>query len=262
MPLAATILGDGQPIVLLPWFGHDGSAMARAFEPVFVPESPWQRIYLDPPGTGDSSPVEPSSDAVLDAVGETVRSIVGDDSYLLAGCSYGGYLAAALARRAPTQVSALLLVCTGTKLDPSTRNLGGVTPATPEPGWLDGVPVDLHGYFGRAIGCQTRAVADRIAATFAGSVPNDDRYLETLRSTGYELTRGHLTAPFGAPTLVLTGRNDQIAGYVDQFEDLARYPKASYVALNDAGHYLPFEQPERFTTLVGDWLKRVSSHST
>jgi pimeloyl-ACP methyl ester carboxylesterase len=45
-----------------------------------------------------------------------------------------------------------------------------------------------------------------------------------------------LTAPFGAPTLVLTGRNDQIAGYVDQFEDLARYPKASYVAINDAGH--------------------------
>jgi pimeloyl-ACP methyl ester carboxylesterase len=55
--------------------------------------------------------------------------------------------------------------------------------------------------------------------------------------------------PFDAPTLVLTGRKDQIAGYVDQFEDLARYPKASYVALNHAGHCLPFEQPQRFATL-------------
>jgi pimeloyl-ACP methyl ester carboxylesterase len=110
-----------------------------------VPDSPWQRIYLDLPGTGGSSPVEPSSDAVLDAVSETVRSILGSDPYLLAGCSYGGYLAAALARRTPAQVAGLLLVCTGTKIQPETRNLSGVRPATPEPGWLDGVPVDLNG---------------------------------------------------------------------------------------------------------------------
>jgi pimeloyl-ACP methyl ester carboxylesterase len=255
MVLSTGVLGDGQPIVCLPWFGHDGTAMAQAFEPVFAGSSRWRRIYVDPPGTGQSSPVEPTSDAVLDAVGETVQSLVGDDPFLLAGCSYGGYLAAALARRAPAQVAGLLLVCTGSKLDPSTRNLSGVRPATPEPGWLDGVPVELHGYFGRSIGCQTRAVADRIAATFVAGVPTDDDYLKTLRSTGYELTHDDLTAPFDGPTLVLAGRNDQIAGYVDQFEDLARYPTASYAVLNDAGHYLPFEQPQRFATLVRDWLR-------
>jgi pimeloyl-ACP methyl ester carboxylesterase len=257
MVLTTQTHGDGDPVVCLPWFGHDGAAMAQAFEPVFAASSRWRRIYLDLPGTGSSAPVHPTSDAVLDAVGETVSSLVGDEPYLLAGCSYGGYLAAAQARRAAAQVTGLLLVCTGTKLDPSMRNLSGVAPATPEPGWLDGVPADLHGYFGRAIGCQTREVADRIVATFTASAPTDDEYLEALRSTGYELTGDDLTARFGAPTLVMTGRNDQIGGYVDQFEDLARYPTASYVALNDAGHYLPFEQPQRFVTLVRDWLSQL-----
>jgi pimeloyl-ACP methyl ester carboxylesterase len=257
MVLSTQIHGDGDPLVCLPWFGHDGAAMAAAFEPVFAESSRWRRIYLDLPGTGSSPLVHPTSDAVLDAVGETIRSLLGDEPYLLAGCSYGGYLAAAQARRAAAQVAGLLLVCTGTKLDPASRNLGGVTPAAPEPGWLAGVPPELHGYFGRAIGCQTRAVADRIAATFTASVPTDDGYLETLRSTGYELTRDDLATRFDASTLVMTGRNDQIGGYVDQFEDLARYPQASYVALNDAGHYLPFEQPQRFVTLVRDWLSQL-----
>jgi pimeloyl-ACP methyl ester carboxylesterase len=247
--------GDGEPVVLLPWFGHDGSAMAQAFEPVFAGTSRWRRIYLDLPGTGNSAPVDPSSDAVLDAVSDTVGPIVGAEPYLLGGCSYGGYLAAALARRAADQVARLFLVCTGTKLDPATRNLTGVTAPTPEPGWLDGVPTELHGYFGRAIGCQTREVADRIAAVFAASGPTDDDYLEALRSTGFELSNpADLTSSCNAPTLILAGRSDQIAGYVDQFEDLARYPQASFVALNDAGHYLPFEQPQLFMTLVREWL--------
>jgi pimeloyl-ACP methyl ester carboxylesterase len=262
MVLSTHVHGHGVPIVLLPWFGHDGAAMAQAFEPVFAESSQWQRIYLDLPGTGAAQPVEPTSDAVLDAVEETIESVVGGNRYLLAGCSYGGHLAAAQARRAATQVAGLLLVCSGPKLDAATRNLSGVLEPTPEPHWLDDVPTELHGYFNRSIGCQTREVAHRIAAVFAAAVPTDDTYLTALRSTGFELSPRDVPGSFDAPTFVLTGRNDQIAGYVDQFEDLSRYPQASYVALNDAGHYLPFEQPDRFTALVGDWLGRVSLHST
>jgi pimeloyl-ACP methyl ester carboxylesterase len=75
-----------------------------------------------------------------------------------------------------------------------------------------------------------------------------------LRSTSYELSCPVLASSCDAPTLVLAGRSDQIAGYVDQFEDLAQYPQGSFVAFSDAGHYLPFEQPERFTRLARDWL--------
>jgi pimeloyl-ACP methyl ester carboxylesterase len=257
MVLSTHIHGDGDPIVLLPWFGHDGAAMAQAFEPVFTEPSPWQRIYVDLPGTGASPPVEPTSDAVLDAVRETIEALIGSRRYLLAGCSYGGHLAAAQARRAAAQTAGLLLVCSGPKLDPTTRNLSGVLESTPEPNWLDGVPTELHGYFDRSIGRQTRDVADRIAAVFASAAPTDEDYLSALRSTGFELSPRDVPESFDEPTLMLVGRTDRIAGYVDQFEDLARYPRAGYVALDDVGHYLPFEQPQRFAVLVRDWLARV-----
>jgi pimeloyl-ACP methyl ester carboxylesterase len=253
MVLATRVHGDGDPVVLLPWFGHDGAAMAQAFEPVFA-DSSWQRIYVDLPGTGASPRVEASSDAVLDAVTETIEALLGSQRYLLAGCSYGGHLAAAQARRDATKAAGLLQVCSGPKLDLATRNLSGVLESTPDPNWLDGAPTELHGYFERSIGHQTRDVADRIAAVFATAAPTDEEYLTALRSTGFELSPQSVPESFDEPTLMLVGRADRIAGYIDQFEDLARYPKASYVALNDAGHYLPFEQPQRFAALVRDWL--------
>ena len=85
--------------------------MAAAFEPVFAGAGDLCRIYIDLPGTGDSPPVEPHSDAVLEAVEETIESMIGAAPFLLAGCSYGGYLAAGLARRTPTHIAGLLLVC-------------------------------------------------------------------------------------------------------------------------------------------------------
>lgn len=59
--------------------------------------------------------------------------------------------------------------------------------------------------------------------------------------------------------MVVTGRDDRIVGYADQFNVLASYPLATYVALSSAGHYLPLEQPEAFWSLVRDWLARCSS---
>jgi pimeloyl-ACP methyl ester carboxylesterase len=257
MVLSTCARGEGYPVVCLPWFGHDGAAMAQAFEPVFADSSPWQRLYLDLPGTGISPAVEPTSDAVLDAISQTIDALLGDRPYLLAGCSYGGHLAAAQARRAATRVTGMLQVCSGPKLDPATRTLSGVLESIPEPNWLDGVPPDLHGYFERSIGCQTREVADRIAAVFAAADPMDEAYLEALRSTGFELSPQDVPDSFDSPTLMLVGRCDRVAGYLDQFDDLARYPKGGYVALAGVGHYLPCEQPQRFVTLVRDWLSQL-----
>lgn len=257
MVLAVTVRGEGRPIVLLPWFGLDSAVMAAAFEPVFSATTGWRRIYVDLPGTGRSSPVAANSDAVLDAVRETVDSIVGAEPYLLAGCSYGGYLAAGLARRTPARVAALLLVCAGVKIRPADRNLDQVLSPTPQQNWLDDVPAGLHDHLARAIGNQTRSVASSIAAAITLGGSGDDGYLERLRSTGYELSDERSPRTFDGNVTVLAGRQDRIAGFLDQFAALSLYPQGSFVALNAAGHYLPFEQPQRFKAITLDWLARA-----
>lgn len=234
MVLPVRILGTGPPVVLLPWFGLDQAVMAAAFEPVFAATSGWCRIYVDLPGTGQSPAIEPRCDAVLETVLETVGPIT-RAPFLVAGCSYGGYLAAGLARRAPAQVAGLLMVCPGVKILPADRNLDHVLPSEPEPGWLRDVPTELHDHFSRGIRNQTGPVASRVARALRLAGPTDDAYLAVLRSTGYQLSDEGSASRLDGNVAILAGRADRITGHLDQFDALAGYPRGSYVALSRLG---------------------------
>jgi pimeloyl-ACP methyl ester carboxylesterase len=259
MTLFAHRHGAGPPLVLLPWFGHDGGVLAAACEPV-LDGLPYQRVYLDLPGTGRSAPVEPRSDAVAAAVGETIDDLGAPAGVPVVGCSYGGYLAAAVARRTPYRIHELMLACSGIRIRPGDRDLRGVAPPVTEPGWLDGVPDRHREHLSRAVGRQTGAVADRIAAALAAGPPPDEGYLAELRGPGYPVTDEAALAELAVPVTVLAGRRDRIAGFRDQFEFAARGPAGGdYVLLDECGHYLPFEQPERFADLVRVWLGRAGA---
>jgi pimeloyl-ACP methyl ester carboxylesterase len=255
MTLSARSHGDGRPIVMLPWFALAGAAAEAAFEPALAPLVGWRRVYVDLPGTGSSPAVGSTSDAVLDAVAAAADALVGG-RFVLAGCSYGGYIASGLARRMPGRVAGLVLVSSGVRIDPAERNLDGVAPSTPDADWLADVPPELHEHFERAIGVQTRAVASRTAAAFAACPPADDAYLEHLRATGYGLSDEASAATYDGPTLMLIGRSDRVAGYRDQLDAMARYPHGDYVALSGTGHYLPLERTAAFADVVSHWLAR------
>jgi len=260
--LSTQIHGTGRPLVVLPWFGFDHGVMEAAFEPVFAGITGWRRIYVDLPGTGASMPVEPSSDAVLAAVSETVSEIIGADGpALVAGCSYGGYLAAGLARRTPTLMSGLLLVCPGVKIRLGQRNLSNVAAASAQPEWLAEVPTEWHDHLAHGVGNQTAPVAKRLVDVFRLNGLTNGTYLEELRSKGYQLTDEASSLPFNGNVTILAGTQDRIVGCLDQFDTLSRYPHGTFVALGDTGHYLPFEQPELFTTLTLSWLSKAGATS-
>ncbi len=261
MTLVGETRGEGVPIVLLPWFGLDRLAMAAAFEPTIEGSACWQRVYVDLPGCGQSPAGAESSDGVVDAVCDYVDAKLGSEPFLLSGCSYGGYLAAAIARRRPDQVAGLLLVCPGIKILADDRVLpeGPSSPAAGD--WLTDVPPDLHDHLSRAVGHRTGEVASRVARALSAGGPADEEYLQRLRTTGYQLSDEDSSTVYAGPTSVLAGREDRIVGYADQFHAIDRYPDVTYVALSAAGHYLPFEQPAAFRSLTQEWLARCSSRS-
>ena len=246
--------GEGWPVVVLPSFSLDHNAMAEVVEPVFAATAGWSRLYVDLPGTGASPPGEPRSDAVLDDVVRAVDSMLGDQLFLVAGWSYGGYLAAGLARRLLPRIGGLLMMCTGFKIRPQDRNLAGVLPSHAEPGWLADVPAHLHDHFTHAIGCQTAAVAKRVAAVLARNGPTDEPYLAALRADGFALSDEDLPTLCSAPVSILTGRRDRVAGYADLFNSLSHYDHGDYLTISNAGHYLPLEQPRLFEAAALSWL--------
>ena len=261
MALHVHVLGDGRPLVVLPSFSLDHVAMAAVFEPVLSSRSGWMRIYVDLPGTGTSSPGEPRSDAVLDEVVHTLDGLLERQSFLVAGWSYGAYLAAGLARRLPERVDGILLTCSGFKIRPEDRNLTGVLPSRAEPDWLTDVPPRLHEHFEHAIGRQSAQVARRVAEVIALNGPTDATYLATLRNDGFALTDEGARVPYEGNVTFLNGRRDRVAGYLDAFEALDRYDRATYVAVADAGHYLPLEQPQIFAAVALSWLDECASES-
>lgn len=246
----------------LPWFGLGHSAASAALEPAVGTGSGWQRIYVDPPGCGESRAGREHSDAVVDAMAEFITRQLGSRRILLAGCSYGGYIAAALARRLPQRIAGLLLICYGPKIRPEDRDLPE-TPSTPAPeGWLVDVPADLREHLSVAIGNRTREVATRVGAIVSSANSGDDVYLRRLQATGYQLSDEDSPVVFEGPTCIVAGRHDRIVGYADQFRSLAAYPNGSFHALDGAGHYLPFERPDEFAGLMRSWLSRCASQLT
>jgi pimeloyl-ACP methyl ester carboxylesterase len=259
------VAGEGRPLVVLPGLGLDGAVMAAAFEPVFAgPEGDGVcRIYLDLPGHGGSPAVGSTSDDVLDAVRSTLEELSGGMPYLLAGHSYGGYLAYGLARRVPERVAGLLMVTSAGRVAPEVeRDLAGVQPPDPEPGWLDAVSGEqreagLDDYFAHAVGRQSSDVGRRMAAAFAACGPQDEPYLQRLRAEGFALRDEDEAFCYGGPASVLAGRRDRTVGYRDSFRLLDSLPAATFTVLPDAGHYLPFERPEAFAMLVLEWLAQA-----
>ncbi len=187
MRLAKETRGVGRPIVCLPWFSLDRSVMAAALEPALAGLAGWQRIYVDLPGCGQSPPGPANSDGAVEVLADFLDREIGSARPLLAGCSYGGYLAAALARRHPHRIAGLLLVCHGTKIRVEDRDL---PPGTAEAGsWLHGVPADLRDHLSTAIGNRKPEVAQRLAAVLSAAKQDND-YLQRLRTTGYQLSDG------------------------------------------------------------------------
>jgi pimeloyl-ACP methyl ester carboxylesterase len=259
--LARDSVGAGIPLVCLHPFGTDRSVMKAAMEPALAggdgPGERLRRIYPDLPGCGESAPVAATSEAVLAAVSGLLDAETGGEPALLAGWSYGGYLAAALARRQPARVAGLLLICTGVRIMPGDRDLPAGPAAAAEPGWLDGVPAGLRGYLSQALGARTAAAAARVAGVLTAAAPCDEEYLETLRSQGYRLADEDSAAGYQGPALLLAGRGDRIGGYADSFRLLGSMPEADYLVLAQAGHLLPLEQPAAFRSVTAEWLARA-----
>jgi pimeloyl-ACP methyl ester carboxylesterase len=264
MDLAWEEHGQGEPVLCMPGFGMDRTVMAAAMEPVLGQRPGLRRVYLDLPGHGESAAGPPSPAGVSGEVSAFIDGPLGGGPVLLAGWSYGGYIAATLARRRPATVTGALLICPAISLLPGAeRELPGpAEPAGPaavvaDPGlghWLDGVPTELRDHLAAAVGNRKAEVAGRVAAALAASLPGDEEYLERLRSRGYQSPDDGGSATYPGPACILTGRQDRIVGYADQFRALGVFPAASYSVVAEAGHYLPFEQPAAFAALVNEWL--------
>jgi pimeloyl-ACP methyl ester carboxylesterase len=126
-------------------------------------------------------------------------------------------------------------------------------------------PDEAEGLFQGAV-VQSQKVVDYIRVNFSSANEIGDQVFQAKirehpKNYAFSFDVDTLPKPFPAPTLIVTGRQDSWVGYRDAWEILENYPRATFVVLDRAGHFLGVEQEDLFHTLVGEWLDRVKEYA-
>jgi pimeloyl-ACP methyl ester carboxylesterase len=258
MTLTHVEVGAGAPVLALHGWTPDHHLVLGCLEPVFARRAGYRRLYPDLPGMGKSPAGSvASSDDVLTALREFVAATIGDEPFLLVGQSYGGYLARGLARALGPQVSGLALLCPiGVEVEHSGRTVPPRQVLRPDP------TLDLSeaaDFTDLAVVHTREAVRRYRDDVVVGLAVADTEAMARIRERWVLTVDPESGAPYPRPTLIVTGRQDDIVGYVDQFALLPHYPRATFAVLDVAGHNLQFEQPALFEHLVEEWLDRVTT---
>ncbi len=231
-------MGQGQPLLILHgWAGHM-APMKAVFEPLFTCESTIERIYIDLPGMAESVATLSvlTTDFVLKSLIEFIQAEI-KGPLLLAGYSYGGYLARAISAQIPEQIKGLFLLAPMIEPAHDKRQL-------PDVDW----------FYETAICKQARKKSDSFWLV------QNEVALDQLRKH-YGLQKSIAQVPvFEKPTLILLGQQDGTVGYKDQLKMLDDYPRASFAILDMAGHNLQAEQSQVFNFFVKNWLERCEKN--
>lgn len=254
--------GEGKPIILLHGGGPDRRSMIGCMEPILKRRKGWQRIYPDLPGMGRTPAEEwiTSSDQMLEIVSGFINAVVPNQHFLLAGDSYGGYLARGIIQRMAGKIDGLLLICPVITANRAKRVLPRHVTLVKKGSWPSDLYPEETKMFESFAVVQTPRIFERTRKEIlSGLKIADMEFLDRVESHGYPFTFDVDTPSviFGKPTLILVGRQDSMVGYHDSWKILENYPRATLAVLDRAGHNLQIEQERVFNTLVGEWLDRV-----
>lgn len=255
--------GEGMPILMIHGFGIERHVMTGCMEPIFKTRSGWKRIYFDLPGMGRTPAPHwmSNADQMLEAILAFVNKVLEDDSFLVAGESYGGYLARAIVKSMPERLKGALLICPVILADRKRRELPMRQIFVRDEPFLAGIEqTEWKKMFERVLVVQDQQRWNRFGQDIIPGMRTKDRaFLDQFQKYGYNLSFDvdQLEHPFDRPSLIFSGRQDTSVGYHDSLTLVENFSRGTFAILDRAGHGLEVEQETVFNCLVDEWLNRV-----
>lgn len=249
----------------------DGAYELFDFEPVFNKTTGFRRIYVDLPGHGKTPAYNvKDTDDIFSHLVRFVDVKLAKSRFLVAGSSYGGYLARALVQKYIDQVDGLLLRVPLIEPNDSLRDLDDFQPLVVDEKYWASIPSEHKKILGN-VEIQTPAYFGALKAKYDETVISaqkaaDNDTLDLIRADpkryGLSVNPDNQASKLLAPTLILCGRQDTVVGYRDSLRLLELYPRSTYTVLDRGTHALPVDQHALFEALVRDWLVRVEEWLT
>jgi pimeloyl-ACP methyl ester carboxylesterase len=193
-------------------------------------------------------------DHVLDVILDFIDHVIPGRRFVVAGTSYGAYVARGVVYRRSAWMDGLLMTVpvivrkSAERTRPPDITLVKLADLEPDEAR------DLEGF---AV-VQSRKQLERLRTdVFPAIEIADHKFLDRLGHEGFSFDVDNPPEPFDKPTLILMGRQDSNVGYCDAWSILKNYTRGSFVVLDRAGHGLVVEQEGLFQALVKEWLDRV-----
>lgn len=205
-----------------------------------------------PVAAGSGHPLVPVDLTAHSSVDEAVDAILASAPrrFIVAGFSLGGIVALALARRAPGRVAAMILAATNCAAVPAANHaarraaVAGRDPA--------GIVADLW----PAYVCPARrddAALRELIEDMARACPPRTAERQTELALSRDDSRPHLPR-LAMPALVIAGTQDAVTPLDLQRELATGLAAATFVPIDEAGHFVLLEQPARAAAAVAHWL--------
>lgn len=264
LPVYYDEYGCGKPVLCLHGFTVDHRIMTGCLEPFFQNMKGYRRIYLDLPGMGRTPSRDwiKNADTMLDILKKFVDKVIGDESFLLVGLSYGGYMSLGMAFDSSIKIDGMFLICPCTVAEHPKRKLPNKSVALLEQS-LETVikPVDDFADFMDMAVIATVETWHRYEnEILPGLKKADADFVECYQKNGYSFTfESELKElRFINPVCVLTGKQDSSVGYEDSWELLKNLPRLTFTVLDNTGHNLQIEREDVFNLHLHDWLRRIN----
>lgn len=253
--------GNGRPLLILSGWSMSAASTLDWLEPFFDGRDDVRRIYLDLPGHGltPGTPWVQGLDDMLQIILDFVDAVIPDERFALAGVSLGAYLARGVLFRRTAVVDGLLMIVPVIKPRDDERALPPPTVLVEDAAAVAQLPSEMADLL-HIVVVRSQGVIDSLLA-FPETPGGDLAFLEAIRSDPdrYALSFDvdALPEPFPRPALIVCGHQDSVTGYRDAWKLLDRYPRATFVVLDRAGHLM--EETELLLhALTQNWLDRIA----
>jgi pimeloyl-ACP methyl ester carboxylesterase len=200
------------------------------------------------------------ADCVVPMLGAATIEAMADEAlrdapphFALAGLSMGGYVALAMARKAPQRISRLFLANTSARADTPEQTAGrhaGI--AQVEIGGFGRVVERLLGLLVHPSRLEDTSMITRIEAMLL-RVGADVFVRQQLATAGRADSRPVL-GQIGVPTLVVGGDGDRVIPPDHAVEIANGVPGAELVLLKNCGHLSPMEWPQQVNEMLRRWM--------
>jgi len=258
--------GEGRPILILHGWPLDHRHVMSEMEPLFEARRGWNRIYPDLPGMGRTAGADWITHQVqmLEVTLDFIDQVTEGQRFVVAGESYGAYLARGVLRARSASIDGLLLIVPVIRALDAERHLPPRTTVKEDPDLLAELGPEEAETIKQIAAVQDRAFLEWLRSDIFPAVARaDQEFLSQVRENyAFSFDVDDLDESSGAPTLLLMGRQDSVCGYRDAWDLIEAYPRATFAVLDRAGHGLSIEQRGLFTALVDEWLDRVEEYAS